>query len=55
MIAGDGPMSFIFPRPCDSPMDSSDVCGDSSKIRLKSEKENYLLDAGLVGGWSTGI
>lgn len=27
-IGSDGPMSFIFPRPCKSMLDSSSVCGD---------------------------
>lgn len=50
-IRSDGPMSFIFPRPCFSELDSSKVCGESHGFTYLDPVRNRRLSVSPVAGY----
>jgi hypothetical protein len=45
---GDGPLSFMFPRPCVSALDSSRVCGDGYRLAFRDTARDQSLGLSIM-------
>ncbi len=43
------PLSWVFPRPCISPLDSTDVCGSGHALHYHQDARQEEVDVGLIG------
>ncbi|MFC1585460.1 hypothetical protein ACFL5V_07945 [Fibrobacterota bacterium] len=50
MISGEGPRTYIFPRPCISPLDSSNVCRDTAWLNFGTDDHDSFLNVYPLAG-----